>query len=214
MKMLISLTIAICPFLSTYSRSFYETSMDTFFRSNQWQNEKNLSYKDFSIEWQDVIFMLSLPSNYSEHPQNGLIDGCTYYSLFTAGEKNKGEFVASYECDYDSIEISIASCLRDVLDYYYSVSPQSPQGIQFVIEKGYMQKCPYFITLHSEFKNCDMEEKCRYKIDTITTMCRFVILINSCQFSFSYIVDESIYDFSISDKMHVMKSIRFNKKEE
>ena len=214
MKLLTLVVLGFC-FSMAYSQSVYKSSADNFFRSHQWQSEKEISYKDFSLEWQDVIFSFSLPSNYSEQPQDakGVRDGATCYKLYTASLNKQDELVVNYECDNDSDEL-ITSFLYETLDFYYYISPQKPQGTQFIVERGYLEDCLYFILLDTEYKKCKIDEECSYKIDTITTMCRFVILVNSCQFSFSYIVDESIYDFSISDKMHVMKSIRFNKKEE
>ncbi len=219
MRFIIAILFVLLLSSTAFSRSYYESFTNDYFKSKAWRSRSVDCFKDFSTELGNMEISFSLPSFFYELPQSSKGDMCgeIFYNPDSSSESKYDEFILTYNCrsargTIDSLS-TIAS-LNEALDFYYATSPRNPEGVQFVVERGYMNGHPYFILFHADFKHCKVGEECFYKIDTIATVSTFSMAIDSCVFSLSYIVNESIYDFSINDKMKVMKSISFKRKEE
>lgn len=200
---------------TSYSQSVYQPLGNVFFEKNQWSssNSDTMKVTEFSVKCNNVTFSFNLPSYFKEQVYGRSFRYQTpSFKVFYSDVNSYDQFLIDYYCGKEVTPQIIKEEMSDVLDTYFFSSPTRPVGIQYVVERGMLNSYPYFILHDARFKHQNQKAQGAVR-DSITTTSLFVIVIDSCTYKLSYTVDESIFDYSIADKMNVMKSIRFRRKE-
>ena len=203
--------------MCTFSQSHFQPITNNYFKNKDWTSAHTEVYEDLSMVCNDIEFFFSLPNHFIEQPNcRGYRHETADFKLYFSERNNFNQFSINYNCNHSEVDsLSKYSSLSDLLDLYYFMYPKTPIGVQFVVERNYINGQPYFIMVDVNFKRgWPTRKDCVFVRDSITSTCFFIIDIDSCRYNFVYEVDESIYDFSINDKMKVMKSISFKRKEE